>query len=149
MRIAWILIGQGQNKTSVRRIMGWTIAESSKVADHTLESRLKLHNRSMRGSFSVEFQVWADLLSDYWDKQLSYPVKYGFPLDFDHNINLQANVKSPNLTGAFPQDFRAYLQDEIELEAIKGPFKEPLPPWINSTYPHILENVQNGHKTGV
>ena len=73
----------------------------------------------------LNFKVWANLLGDYWDKQLPYLVKYGFPLDFDHNTSLQANVRNHNSANAVPHDVRAYLQEEIELGAIQGPFKDP------------------------
>ena len=32
--------------------------------------------------------AWDKYLHDYWDKQLGYLIRYGFPLDFDHNVSL-------------------------------------------------------------
>ena len=32
--------------------------------------------------------MWQNLLQDYWDQQLPYLIRYGFPLDFNQNSKL-------------------------------------------------------------
>ena len=39
--------------------------------------------------------VWEELLTDYWDKQLCFLIMYGFPLDFKENSPLQHELKKP------------------------------------------------------
>ena len=57
--------------------------------------------------------VWQNLLRGYWDEQLPFLIRYGFPLDFDRNSKLGTNSKNHLSALAFPQDVEAYLQEEI------------------------------------
>ena len=69
--------------------------------------------------------MWEKLLENYWDRQLPYLIRYGFPLDFHRNSKLGKNDKSHTSALAFPQDTDAYLKEEISHGAIFGPFKHP------------------------
>ena len=35
---------------------------------------------------------WNELLKGYWDTQLLFLVRYGFPLDFDRKIKLESHM---------------------------------------------------------
>ena len=69
--------------------------------------------------------VWDAYLDSYWDKQLCFLIRYGFPLDFDHNTLLKSNHRNHTSAVDFPDDIQAYLQEEISHEAIYGPFQSP------------------------
>ena len=64
--------------------------------------------------------AWEKLLENYWDQQLPYLIRYGFPLDFDRNSKLGQNDKNYTSALAFPQDIEAYLKEEISYGAIFG-----------------------------
>ena len=70
-------------------------------------------------------KVWKELLSDYWEQQLLYFIKYGFPLDFDRNSKLTATDTNRKSAIAFPKDVEAYIQEEQKFGAIHGPFDHP------------------------
>ena len=69
--------------------------------------------------------VWQNLLKGYWDEQLPFLIRYGFPLDLNRNSKLGTSAKNHLSALAFPQDLKAYLQEEIQFGAICGPFREP------------------------
>ena len=68
---------------------------------------------------------WEALLTDYWDQQLVYLIKHGFPLDFDHLSLLTDESKNHNSAVQYPEDIEAYLQEEMKFNAILGPFTNP------------------------
>ena len=69
--------------------------------------------------------VWEKFLKGYWDKQLPYLIRYGFPLDFDKNSKLGKSHENHKSALMFPGDIDQYLKEEIEFGAIVGPFGEP------------------------
>ena len=73
----------------------------------------------------LNVDIWEKLLENYWDQQLPYLIRYGFPLDFDRNSKLGKNDKNHTSALAFPQDIDAYLKEEISHGAIFGSFKHP------------------------
>ena len=70
-------------------------------------------------------EVWRELLSDYWDQQLPYLIKYGFPLDFNRNSKLTETHTNHKSAVAFPKDVEAYIEEEQKFVAIHGPFDHP------------------------
>ena len=68
---------------------------------------------------------WRSHLADYWDQQLLDLLEYGFPIDFDRNCPLVSTFV--NHTSALQNDTHVsnYLQEELQHEAIIGPFMEP------------------------
>ena len=68
--------------------------------------------------------LWQELLEGYWDKQLPFLIRYGFPLDFDRHSKLGKNTKNHASALAYPKDIEAYLAEEIQHGAIHGPFKD-------------------------
>ena len=71
--------------------------------------------------------AWDKYLHDYWDKQLGYLIRYGFPLDFDHNVSLINNESNHKSATDFKEDIEIYLQEEQDFGATLGPFKKPPP----------------------
>ena len=69
--------------------------------------------------------VWEQLLQGYWDSQLCYLIRYGFPLDFDRTSTLGINSTNHKSTLMYPNDVEAYLKEEIAFGAIVGPFPDP------------------------
>ena len=69
--------------------------------------------------------IWQELLQGYWDQQLPFLIRYGFPLDFDRHSKLGKNTKNHMSAVAFPKDIDAYLAEEIQYGVIHGPFKNP------------------------
>ena len=70
-------------------------------------------------------KVWEKYLHQYWDWQLPLLIKFGFPLDFDldsvitsHDINHKSATK-------YPDHVAVYLAEELQHQAILGPFKQP------------------------
>ena len=86
--------------------------------------------------------VWQDYLIDYWDKQLPYLIRYGFPLDFDTGVDLNhTEVNHPSAKHYVP-DVKAYLEEEVKYKAVLGPFRE-------SPYPDLhISPFMNRDKPG-
>ena len=90
-------------------------------------------NQSEFNFFSSQIQVhsqlnpdvWQELLQGYWDQQLPYLIRYGFPLDFNRDSKLGQNTKNHPSALAFPKDIDAYLTEEIQHGKIYDPFKNP------------------------
>ena len=73
---------------------------------------------------------WQKYLADYWDQQLPYLIRYGFPLDFDQNIQLKHIDTNHPSANQHLSDVKAYLDEESKFNAILGPFD-------NSPYPDL------------
>ena len=73
----------------------------------------------------LKYHEWEKRLGNYWDQQLLYLIKYGFPLDFDTEATLESNHKSHYSAVAFPEDIEKYINEEIEFQAIFGPYDIP------------------------
>ena len=69
--------------------------------------------------------VWDSLLLGYWDSQLPFLIRFGFPLDFDRQCTLESHSDNHTSAKNYPQDVQAYLNEEIQYNAILGPFDEP------------------------
>ena len=91
----------------------------------------------MQAQFQVQSQlnpdVWDKYLTNYWDKQLGFLIRYGFPLDFHHNTPLKSNEVNHKSAVDFQEHVELYLQEEMAHGAILGPFKDP--PLSNCTSP--------------
>ena len=109
------------------------------LANNTTDSPLDIHKRvrasqvpnflgfqiNIRSQLNVE--AWEEVLQDYWDKQLLFLIRYGFPLDFDSKLeaDLQHSGKNHPSAIQFPSHVDTYLKEESEFKAILGPFKDP------------------------
>ena len=67
--------------------------------------------------------VWQKYLTNYWDSQLLLLLRYGFPLDFDHNSPLESVEENHSSANQYKKDVQAYLNKEKEFGAMLGPFK--------------------------
>ena len=66
-------------------------------------------------------EVWDAYLKHYWDKQLCYLIRYGFPLDHKEDSPLDHHLKNHNTATQYEADVKAYLKEEIQFGAIMGP----------------------------
>ena len=109
--------------TDKRKYMG---SDPIKLYDVTRnESRPNFLAAQIQLESQLKADTWEKLLVNYWDRQLPYLIRYGFPLDFDRNSKLGKNDTNHTSALAFPQDIDAYLKEEISHGAIFGPFKNP------------------------
>ena len=69
--------------------------------------------------------VWEQYLGEYWDSQLKYLIRYGFPLDFNKNTRLSHKLGNHGSGNKYPTDIEAYLAEEMKHKAILGPFHTP------------------------
>ena len=69
--------------------------------------------------------VWSKKLENYWDWQIPYFIKFGFPLDVKNSPCLDHDLKNHPSANQFPDHIDTYLAEEIAQVAIVGPFKEP------------------------
>ena len=94
--------------------------------DHSEVARTGTYN-FMKAQIPVQSQLnidsWEKYLKKYWDKQLIFLIKYGFPLDFDPSITLNHEIKNHKSAVDYPQDIQAYLNEEMKFQAILDPFK--------------------------
>ena len=73
---------------------------------------------------NIKYDIWAQYLEEYWDKQLPDLLKFGFPLDFDCSCSLyptEENHKSAILNA---DHVNKYIVEELHHEAILGPFSD-------------------------
>ena len=61
----------------------------------------------------------------YFDKQLCDLIEFGFPLDFDRSRHLESTLVNHASARNFSDHIDKYLQEELEFEAILGPFDHP------------------------
>ena len=73
-------------------------------------------------------EEWEKMLSGYWDKQLVHLIRVGFPIDFNRSCHLTHEDKNHSSAVDYPEDIKAYLNEEIQYGAIIGPFQSnPIP----------------------
>ena len=65
--------------------------------------------------------AWDAYLHDYWDKQLPLLVRFGFLLDYNRDGVLKSQEENYTAAKLFPEDIKAYLDEEISHGAILGP----------------------------
>ena len=64
-------------------------------------------------------------LHSYWDRQLVDVIQYGFPLDFNREVNLASTYVNHASATQHSQHVSAYIQTEMQYGAIYGPFAHP------------------------
>ena len=69
--------------------------------------------------------AWKKYLHSYWDRQLIDLIQYGFPLDFNREINLASTYVNHASATQHSQHVSAYIQTEMQYGAIYGPFAQP------------------------
>ena len=94
---------------------------------HNILQKSNLPNflgEQIRIKSELNIENWEKYLHDYWDKQLIYLLKYGFPLNFNTENPLQSTEKNCFSATKFKTHVDEYLREEIEHWAILGPFDE-------------------------
>ena len=89
----------------------------------------------------LNINAWRSHLQGYWDSQICDLLQYGFPLDFDRSIELlSSEVNHTSALTSF-QSVQQYLTEELQFQAILGPFyNEPIPLQVS---PLMVRNKQN------
>ena len=95
----------------------------------------------IRVDSELKIENWEVMLEDYWDKQLLFLLKYGFPLDFNREYTLRSDPVNHSSATEHPVDVEAYLTEEIAKNAIMGPFK--VPP-ISNTFLTFYDQRETG-----
>ena len=72
---------------------------------------------------------WEKFLAEYWDKQLLQFLKFAFPLGLSRICNLLDAFLNHKSAMDHLFHIQAYMQEEIAMRAIKGPFEES--PFLN------------------
>ena len=81
--------------------------------------------KQIRLKTELNIENWEHYLQDYWDKQLIFLLKYGFPLDFDENNPLISTEKNHFSAEKFKTHVDKFLAEEVKHNAILGPFDKP------------------------
>ena len=87
----------------------------------------KNHNflgAQIRIESQLNYAVWEKYLTEYWDQQLCYLIKYGFPLDFNANNPLKHERNNHSSATLHSEDIKAYIAEEKQFKAIYGPYKQ-------------------------
>ena len=74
---------------------------------------------------NLKISSWRAHLCDYFDKQLCDLIEFGFPLDFDRSRQFESTLVNHVSARNFSEHIDKYLQEEIQFEAILGPFDHP------------------------
>ena len=84
------------------------------------------HRIQIQTAFNIP--KWESYLREYWDHQLIYFIKYGFPLDILRTGNFKAQTVIKNHTSAlqYRPHVQEFLDTEVQLGAILGPFSGPV-----------------------
>ena len=72
----------------------------------------------------LNVEKWEEFLAEYWDKQLLQFLKFCFLLVFNRNCILSHAFLNYKSAMDHPSHVQAYLQEEIAMGAIKGPFEK-------------------------
>ena len=72
-----------------------------------------------------KYDTWAQYLTTYCDWQLPLLIKYGFPLDFDRDSDINCEKMNHKSPIKYPEHVIAYLQEELDNRAMLGPFRAP------------------------
>ena len=74
---------------------------------------------------NLKISSWRAHLCDYFDKQLCDLIEFGFPLDFDRSRHLASTLVNHASAKNFSEHIDKYVQEELQFEAILGPFDAP------------------------
>ena len=92
----------------------------------------------------INFELLDKLCVDYWNYQLPYFLRYGFPLDFpqDKETDLQSTEVSHASAIRYPTHVHAYINTEIQYKAIFGPYVDK--PYGEDTHvSHFMSREKN------
>ena len=69
-------------------------------------------------------KVWTKYLTNYWDKQITDLITFGFPLDFNRSCSLISTYENHSSAIEHLQDVEKYIQEEIQHGAILCSFDQ-------------------------
>ena len=69
----------------------------------------------------LNIPAWRKHLNAYWDQQILDLLEFGFPLDFDRNIQLQSTENNHKSAIHFKDQVNKYIQEELSYKAICSP----------------------------
>ena len=90
----------------------------------------------------LNYAVWKKYLTEYWDQQLCYLIKCGFPLDFNANNPLKHERNNHSSATLHSEDVKAYIAEEKQFKAIYGPYKQN--PFDNMHFSPFLTREKPG-----
>ena len=71
----------------------------------------------------LKVDAWKRHLQGYWDEQLLQLIEFGFPVDFNRNCPLIHETENHKSATEFPNDIEAYIAEELQYDALIGPFE--------------------------
>ena len=74
----------------------------------------------------LNIKAWRHYLSSYWDQQLCDLLEFGFPLDFNRTCQLYSIEENHTSANEKMDDISKFLDEEMQYEAILGPFDTKL-----------------------
>ena len=113
-----ILPNRDQRNTSVDNVLKMHDIISESNTYNFLQCQIQVPSQ-------IKADIWENYLGEYWDTQLKYLIRYGFPLDFNKNVKLSHKLGNHGSGNKYPTDIEAYVAEEIEHNAILGPFDIP------------------------
>ena len=101
-------------------------------------------------NYDMNLDLIDKLAEGYWDWHLPLFLRYGFPMDFkgSHGDLISASDSHPSAL-QFPEHVTAYLTDEMDHQAIYGPFKNKPFGGITHISPFITHQKQDSNKRRV
>ena len=75
-------------------------------------------------SSDLNIPAWRKHLRDYFDQQLVDLIQYGFPLDFDRNLDLISTFKNHASAVSFASHVDQYIE-EVQHGTLLGPLDDP------------------------
>ena len=74
---------------------------------------------------NVNISAWHKHLSDYFDQQYRDLIQFGFPLEFDRNLQLVSTFENYASARQYESHVDEYLREELQHGAILGLFDSP------------------------
>ena len=71
----------------------------------------------------LDIEKWEEVLKEYWDRQLIFLLKYGFPLDFYDQAVLKSTFQNHKSATLFPKQVEQYITEEKGHNALLAPLK--------------------------
>ena len=119
--------------------LGDLVLPNVNLANESSENPLSIHKRLKASQVSnflgyqintkspLNIEAWEEVLEHYWDKQVLFLIRYGFPLDSDSKFeaDLQHNERNHHSAIQFLSHVDTYLKKEDDFKAILSPFTSP------------------------
>ena len=63
--------------------------------------------------FQLKVDIWDSYLEGYWDDQLKFLIRHGFPIDFDNEVSLSSEENNHTSATDFPDHVRKKVNLEL------------------------------------